>query len=109
MRQRWTVGSAVRGTGTAHGSVAAAARRWPDVAPPVAPRYGETLTLRVGINTGEVVIGAGDADLIGDALNVAARLEKACRPSGASRSWSSFAGWSRWLHDGHDRSDRGPR
>jgi hypothetical protein len=38
------------------------------------------LTLRVGINTGEVVIGAADADLIGDALNVAARLEKACRP-----------------------------
>ena len=43
-------------------------------------QYGETLTLRVGINTGEVVIASGDADLIGDALNVAARLEKACRP-----------------------------
>ncbi len=36
--------------------------------------------MRIGINTGEVVIAAGDADLIGDALNVAARLEKACRP-----------------------------
>ena len=46
----------------------------------VEQRHGETLTLRVGINTGEVVIGDGDADLIGDALNVAARLEKACRP-----------------------------
>jgi class 3 adenylate cyclase len=45
----------------------------------VEQRHGETLTLRVGINTGEVVIGDGDADLIGDALNVAARLEKACR------------------------------
>jgi class 3 adenylate cyclase/type II secretory pathway predicted ATPase ExeA len=42
--------------------------------------YGELLTLRVGINTGEVVVGEADADLIGDALNVAARLEKACRP-----------------------------
>src|SRR5207342_230550 len=46
----------------------------------VARRHGEPLTLRVGINTGEVVIGQGDADLIGDALNVAARLEKACAP-----------------------------
>ena len=46
----------------------------------VLARYGETLTLRVGINTGEVVIAAGDADMVGDALNVAARLEKACRP-----------------------------
>ena len=46
----------------------------------VADRHGEILTLRVGINTGEVVIADGDADLIGDALNVAARLEKACRP-----------------------------
>jgi class 3 adenylate cyclase/tetratricopeptide (TPR) repeat protein/ketosteroid isomerase-like protein len=46
----------------------------------VVHRHGETLTLRVGINTGEVVIGEGDADLVGDALNVAARLEKACRP-----------------------------
>ena len=46
----------------------------------VLARYGETLTMRVGINTGEVVIASGDADLVGDALNVAARLEKACRP-----------------------------
>jgi class 3 adenylate cyclase/ketosteroid isomerase-like protein/tetratricopeptide (TPR) repeat protein len=42
--------------------------------------HGERLTARVGVNTGEVVIGAADADLVGDALNVAARLEKACRP-----------------------------
>src|SRR6476620_4987940 len=42
--------------------------------------FGELLTARVGVNTGEVVIGAADADLVGDALNVAARLEKACRP-----------------------------
>jgi class 3 adenylate cyclase/tetratricopeptide (TPR) repeat protein len=55
-------------------------RRFQSFASEVANRHGETLTLRVGINTGEVVIGEGDADLIGDALNVAARLEKACRP-----------------------------
>jgi len=46
----------------------------------VEAKYGERLTARVGVNTGEVVIGAADADLVGDALNVAARLEKACRP-----------------------------
>ena len=55
-------------------------RRFQEFAADVADRHGETLTLRVGINTGEVVIADGDADLIGDALNVAARLEKACRP-----------------------------
>jgi class 3 adenylate cyclase len=46
----------------------------------VVSTHAETLSLRVGINSGEVVIGAGDADLVGDAINVAARLEKACRP-----------------------------
>lgn len=46
----------------------------------IAERHGERLTFRVGINTGEVVIAAGDADMVGDALNVAARLEKACEP-----------------------------
>ena len=55
-------------------------RRFEAFAADVLTRHGETLTLRVGINTGEVVIAAGDADLVGDALNVAARLEKACRP-----------------------------
>ena len=59
---------------------AAMQQRFHEFAADIDRRYGETLTLRVGINTGEVVIGAGDADLIGDALNVAARLEKACRP-----------------------------
>jgi class 3 adenylate cyclase/type II secretory pathway predicted ATPase ExeA/ketosteroid isomerase-like protein len=53
-------------------------------------RYGETLTLRVGVNTGEVVIGDGDADLVGDAVNVAARLEKECRPG------SVFVGPDTW-------------
>lgn len=38
-------------------------------------RHGVTLELRVGINTGELVIGDADADLVGDVLNTAARLE----------------------------------
>lgn len=57
-----------------------AQRRFESFAAEIAQRYGETLRLRVGVNTGEVVIAESDADLIGDALNVAARLEKACTP-----------------------------
>ena len=55
-------------------------RRFTDFAAEVAQQHGETLGLRVGVNTGEVVIASGDADLVGDALNVAARIEHACRP-----------------------------
>ncbi|MDX2380831.1 MAG: AAA family ATPase, partial [Acidimicrobiia bacterium] len=43
-------------------------------------RFDVDVGLRVGINTGEVVIADADADLVGDALNVAARLEAACAP-----------------------------
>ncbi len=35
---------------------------------------------RIGVNTGEVVAGAGDALVTGDAVNVAARLEQAAAP-----------------------------
>ena len=35
---------------------------------------------RIGVNTGEVVAGAGDALVTGDAVNVAARLEQAAEP-----------------------------
>ncbi len=55
-------------------------RRFTDFAAAVAAQHAETLGLRVGVNTGEVVIASGDADVIGDALNVAARIEHACRP-----------------------------
>ena len=55
-------------------------RRFTDFAAMVLAQHGETLGLRVGVNTGEVVIASGDADLVGDALNVAARIEHACRP-----------------------------
>ena len=35
------------------------------------------LALRVGVNTGEVVVSDGDDDVVGDVVNVAARLEHA--------------------------------
>src|SRR5437762_11547881 len=42
--------------------------------------FGETLALRIGVNTGEVVVGKpreGSSFVSGDAVNVAARLEQA--------------------------------
>ena len=33
------------------------------------------LALRVGVNTGEVIVSEGERDVVGDAVNVAARLE----------------------------------
>ncbi len=38
------------------------------------------LQARIGVNTGEVVAGSGDALVTGDAVNVAARLEQAAKP-----------------------------
>ncbi len=46
----------------------------------LADRFGAEVGLRVGINTGEVVIADEDADVVGDALNTAARLEAECPP-----------------------------
>ena len=46
----------------------------------VRDQHGVELGMRVGINTGELVTGDGDADLVGDVLNTAARLEAACQP-----------------------------
>ncbi|MEA2430231.1 MAG: hypothetical protein QOI19_704, partial [Thermoleophilaceae bacterium] len=48
----------------------------------LAQSHGVTLALRVGVNTGEVVAGAvGDAyTVVGDTVNVAARLEAAAEP-----------------------------
>ncbi len=46
----------------------------------LADRFGAEVGLRVGINTGEVVIADDDADVVGDALNTAARLEAECPP-----------------------------
>ncbi len=49
-----------------------------ELAADVVETHGAELALRVAVNTGEVVVGAGDADLVGDALNVGARLEAEC-------------------------------
>jgi class 3 adenylate cyclase/tetratricopeptide (TPR) repeat protein len=52
-------------------------------------RYGARIAVRIGINTGEVVTGefgtramfpGGDSVVLGDAMNVAARLEQAAAP-----------------------------
>jgi predicted ATPase/class 3 adenylate cyclase len=46
-------------------------------------RWGLHLRIRIGVNTGEVVVGdaeAGEALVVGDAVNVAARLETAAPP-----------------------------
>ena len=47
------------------------------------PRLGVRLRMRVGVNTGTVIVGApiaGRAMALGDAMNVAARLEKRASP-----------------------------
>jgi class 3 adenylate cyclase len=38
---------------------------------------GVEVSLRVGVNTGEVIVSAGDDDVVGDVVNVASRLEHA--------------------------------
>jgi class 3 adenylate cyclase/ketosteroid isomerase-like protein/tetratricopeptide (TPR) repeat protein len=57
------------------------------------------LALRVAVNTGEVVVGTADADLVGDALNVGARLESEC-PHGhvvvGEETWRSTRGQHRY-------------
>src|SRR6266571_485044 len=42
--------------------------------------YGTTLSVRIGVNTGEVVTGTEERLATGDAVNVAARLEQAAQP-----------------------------
>jgi class 3 adenylate cyclase len=45
--------------------------------------FGDTLSLRIGVNTGDVVVGQpreGSSFVTGDAVNVAARLEQAAAP-----------------------------
>ena len=55
-------------------------RQFAPIADHIAARYEVEVGLRVGINTGEVVIADDDVDVVGDALNTAARIEAACRP-----------------------------
>lgn len=65
----------------------------------LAEMHGVELALRVAVNTGEVVVGAEDADLVGDALNVGARLESEC-PHGnvvvGEETWRSTRGRHRY-------------
>src|SRR5262249_11329669 len=49
----------------------------------LAELFGDELALRIGINTGELVVGRareGSSFVTGDAVNVAARLEQAAAP-----------------------------
>ncbi len=49
----------------------------------LAELFGDRLALRIGVNSGEVVVGRpreGSSFATGDAVNVAARLEQAARP-----------------------------
>ncbi|MCU0261812.1 MAG: AAA family ATPase, partial [Ilumatobacteraceae bacterium] len=55
-------------------------RRFRSFADGIRDRHGVELGLRVGVNTGELVVGVDDVDLVGDVLNTAARLEAACEP-----------------------------
>lgn len=58
-------------------------RRVPSMNERLDHRFGSRLSLRIGVNTGEVVTGeatAREAIVTGDAVNVAARLEQAVEP-----------------------------
>ncbi len=49
----------------------------------LAELFGDALHVRIGVNTGDVVVGrprAGSSFVTGDAVNVAARLERAAEP-----------------------------
>ena len=78
--------------------------RFVDFTASVSASHGIDLALRVAVNTGEVVVDAGDADLVGDALNVAARLEAEC-PRGqvvvGEETWRSTRGKNRYDSLGH--------
>lgn len=66
-------------------------------------RYGVDVGLRVGINTGELVIAEDDDDIVGDALNTAARLEAAAAPGRV------LVGEATWRLTRHDLDYREPR
>jgi class 3 adenylate cyclase/tetratricopeptide (TPR) repeat protein len=55
--------------------------RLAEINPSLQERYGVQLTMRIGVNTGEVIASSGaDALLAGDVLNVASRLEGVAEP-----------------------------
>jgi class 3 adenylate cyclase len=49
---------------------------------------GQRIVLRIGINLGDVVV-EGD-DLLGDGVNIAARLEQVCEPGGVMISGTTY-------------------
>ncbi len=55
-------------------------RRFEEITEGIRTRHGAEVSLRVGINTGEVVISEDDADMVGDPINTAARIEAQCTP-----------------------------
>jgi class 3 adenylate cyclase/tetratricopeptide (TPR) repeat protein len=55
-------------------------RRFVETADGIQDRHRVEVGLRVGINTGEVVIATDDADMVGDPINTAARIEAQCTP-----------------------------
>jgi len=69
--------------GKAVAAALAMQRALEDLAPRLQERLGHRFSIRIGINTGLVVTGAigpGGYTVTGDAVNVAARLEKAAEP-----------------------------
>jgi adenylate cyclase len=50
---------------------------------------GQRIVFRIGVNLGDVVI-EGDGDLLGDGVNVAARLEQLCEPGGVAVSGTVY-------------------
>jgi class 3 adenylate cyclase len=73
--------------------------------------YGLDFNIRIGINTGEVIFGALAAGgeeytALGDAVNVAARMQQLARPGARGRSSAAWLAveraeaptWPRWAH-----------
>ena len=55
-------------------------RSFEEISRRILSRHGAQVGLRVGVNTGEVVVADEDDDLFGDVLNTAARIEATCVP-----------------------------
>ena len=53
--------------------------------------FGVRLTLRIGVNTGEVITGTEERLAVGDAVNVAARLEQSAGPDEILLGSETFA------------------
>lgn len=54
--------------------------RFRSFADAIRERHGVEVGLRIGVNSGELVVGDDDEEMVGDVLNTASRLEAACTP-----------------------------